>query len=328
MNAKRLTYTAPTKAIIEDCVLGEPNKDEVMVRSHFSAISRGTERLIYQGLVPQSEHETMRCPHQVGNFTFPISYGYSCVGQVMAKGQSVTKFDIGDHIFVLHPHQDMFLAKEAFCTRLPNNTPPNRSVLAANMETALNAIWDAQIPANGKVSIIGAGVLGLLTGYLVKRITDITPSVIDINPKKENIARALGLEFFTPTQTLSPQDRIFNTSSSGAGLQSAIDISAFEAHIIEMSWYGNQPVTLNLGGAFHSKRLSIISSQVGHVSPHKRNTTSHAQRMAKAISYLDDPKLDNLLQEPIAFKNLPSHLHEIFNTQADALCQVVKYNNQ
>ncbi len=329
--AKRLSYHSACNAVIEDCQLADFKEKNVLIQTLHSGISRGTESLVYQGKVPLIEQTRMRCPHQSGDFTFPVSYGYACVGKVIETQSDVTRIKKGDVVFILHPHQDIFYVSEDACNLVPEALPSSRAVLSANMETALNAVWDAEIENDQNHMVVGAGVVGLLTAFYLKSHTGHSPVVIDINSEKKRIAEKLGLSFHTPDEFLSStsteMERIFNTSASEKGLQLAIESAAFEAKILEMSWYGEKPVTLNLGGAFHSKRLQIISSQVGHVAPTKRKTHSYSDRMQEAMKLLSDEKLNCLLEPEIAFESLPDHLHDIFNNNSSALCQLVKYKN-
>ena len=328
-STRRLAYTEPGKATIEDCQLAELKDKNVIVRTLFSGISRGTENLVFRGLIPKTEWNTMRCPFQAGNFSFPVAYGYACVGRVIEVGPKTSQIKIGEIVFVLHPHQNIFSVPESACNRVPDHLPEQRAVLSANMETALNAVWDARITDSENQMVIGAGVVGLLTAFVIKKLFDKPPLIVDINTKKAIIAEKLGLPFATPSElengTYPKMDRIFNTSASPRGLQLAIDHAAFEASVIEMSWYGDNPVTLKLGGAFHSQRLKIISSQVGHIAPDKRGTFDYGQRMQEAMKLLSDSALDNLLEPALDFEELPNHLHDIFSKEGSALCQLVRY---
>lgn len=328
--AGRLTYNAPSEASIENIQLTEIKEENVLLKTLYSGISRGTESLVYHGRVPKSEWKRMQCPFMSGNFSFPVSYGYACVCEIIDKGASVNGLEKGDRVFVLHPHQDLFQVPSEHCNLLSEAIPTARGVLAANMETALNAIWDAEISNEASCAVIGAGVVGLSTAHALREVAGLSPVIIDVNPTKEKIASSMGFHFETGTErtdsdSKAEYDLIFHTSASAAGLQSAVELAGFEAKIIEMSWYGEKPVTLSLGGKFHSSRLKIISSQVGTIAPAKRHQFSYSQRMQKAIALLDDPRLDNLLEKPIGFHNLPNHLHDIFNPQSDVLCQLIEY---
>ena len=299
--------------------------NDVILQTLKSGISRGTESLIFAGRVPQNEWKRMRCPHQLGEFSFPISYGYALVGEVSETGKDVKHLVQGNIVFALHPHQSHALIDATYANKVPDAVPPQRAVLAANMETALNALWDSDVTPDDTVSVIGAGVVGLLTAYLVSKIVQTKVAIIDVDPTKRDVAQALGLSFFLPQEAPKNNNVIFHTSANGEGLQTALRLAAFEGRIIEMSWYGDKEVALDLGGAFHSQRLQIISSQVGHISPSRRATTTYAQRMAEALSLLSDPVLDALLESEIAFKALPDHLDRILGPNSNALCQVVNY---
>jgi 2-desacetyl-2-hydroxyethyl bacteriochlorophyllide A dehydrogenase len=328
--AKRLTYKSASSALIEECQLADLKDKNVTIETLYSGISRGTESLVYHGKVPVSERSRMKCPHQIGDFSYPVSYGYACVGKVIETQSDVSRVKTDDLVFVLHPHQDFFQVHEDACNLIPSSLPTSQAVLSANMETALNAIWDADLNETQHHMVIGAGVVGLLTAFCLKSISGHVPTIVDINPEKKDIAEKLGLNFLTPdeikTSKKAEYERFFNTSASDKGLQLAIDKAGFEAKIIEMSWYGDKQVNLKLGGAFHSKRLQIISSQVGHVAPTKRSSHSYSDRMQEAMKLLSDPSLTALLEPEISFETLPDHLHDIFNANSSALCQLVTYN--
>ena len=328
--AHRLVYRAAQSSGIESLNLEPPENNEVIVQTIFSGISRGTERLVYAGLVPESEWESMKCPYQAGNFSYPVSYGYSCVGEVVRTGSEVENTSIGKKVFVLHPHQDMFRVAETDCHGLPDNLPAHRAVLSANMETALNAVWDSEVGADDRCAIVGAGIVGTLVAYLVRKFTGTEPLLIDNSSDTLDMARRLGLETYLlekdKSHGLKDFDCIFNTSGSGSGLQLAIDIAGFEALLVETSWYGSQEVRLQLGGPFHSKRLRIISSQVGNVARPMRDQYTHSDRMQKAMKLLCDPALDCLVGDRIEFQKLPKLLPAIFDKHGDNRCPLVFYH--
>lgn len=326
MRARRLTYTAPFQALTEEFSLPEMGENSVLVQTLNSGISRGTEALVYGGNVPLSEHSRMACPHQVGTFTFPVTYGYACTGKVIKTGAAVSSVNPGDLVFVLHPHQTHLVVHEDWVVPLPDGTDPQRAVLCANLETALNATWDAELGPHERSLVFGAGVVGLLTAYMIGQTTNTKPVIVDINRGRKPVAERLGITFMHPDDLGEREfDCLFNTTASAAGLQSAIDHAAFEGRIIEMSWYGSKEVSLSLGRSFHSRRLTIISSQVGHVARSHRGTTSHRDRMRLAMSHLSDANLDVLLAPKVPFDDLLHHLDRIFAPGADVLCPLVSY---
>ena len=319
--ARALWYVKPGIAELRTERLTLPRPGEARIKTLFSAISRGTERLVAFGNVPASEWRQMRAPLQAGDFPFPVKYGYSAAGVVTAGPDNL----VGKEVFCLHPHQDHFLAPEAMLVALPDGVPAKRATLAANMETALNAHWDAATGPGDTVLVIGAGIVGLLTAYLAGRIAGSSVVIADTDPARGVLARKLGLSFVLATDPL-PQSRIvFHTSATSAGLQAAINAAAFEARIVEMSWYGDTPVTLQLGGAFHSKRLQLISSQVGHVSPTRRGAITHRERLARAIALLDDAALDGLVEDEIDFETLPARLPALLTGTGPGAIPVIRY---
>jgi NADPH:quinone reductase-like Zn-dependent oxidoreductase len=292
------------------------------VRALYGAISRGTESLIFNGQVPESEFGRMRAPFMAGDFPFPVKYGYAAVGRVEGGAEEM----IGRTVFALHPHQTVFDIPFEAARPLPGSVPPRRGVLAANMETALNAVWDASPHSGDRVAVVGAGVVGTLVGFLCTKLNGAHVTLVDIDPARAEIAKTLGLAFALPGD--SPKDcaLVVHASASAAGLETALNAAGDEATVLEMSWFGSAPVAVPLGGAFHSRRLKLISSQVGKVAPSHRAQWSYAQRLAAAIDLLDDPRLDALLAPAVSFDDLNAVLPKLFAPGSGALCQVIDYS--
>ena len=285
----------------------------MLVRALASGVSRGTEALVWSGRVPPGQFEAMRAPLMGGSFPFPVKYGYSVVG---AR-------DNGERVFVLHPHQDHFLAPAAMCVPVPDVIPTPRAVLAANMETALNLYWDAAPLAGERMLVIGAGVVGLLAAYLLAHVPAARVTVVDVNPAREILARRMGCAFALPDAAPGEQELIVHASASEAGLRLALDRAAFEARIIEASWYGDTAPSVPLGEAFHARRLRLIATQVGAVAPAMRGRRTHAQRLATALALLDDPVHDMLLEGPTRFQDLPEAMARIL--APGGACHVITY---
>jgi 2-desacetyl-2-hydroxyethyl bacteriochlorophyllide A dehydrogenase len=319
--ARALWHVKPGQSEIRTERLNPVRPGDVRVATEYSAISRGSERLVALGEVPASEWPRMRAPMQQGEFSFPVKYGYSATGTVTVGPEPL----IGRRVFALHPHQDHFQVPEAMVTIIPDTIPAKRATLAANMETALNAHWDAGTAPADRILVIGAGIVGLLVAYLARRIAGTEVTIADIDPARAHYAAALGLAFATPGEAPENNRIVFHASATSAGLESALEKCAFEGTVVELSWYGTKPVTLRLGAAFHSRRLKIISSQVGHVAPNQRQSVSHRNRLAKAISLLDDAALDALVTDEIAFDDLPAGLARIWSSASDGLPPVVRY---
>jgi threonine dehydrogenase-like Zn-dependent dehydrogenase len=297
--------------------LREPSSRSVVVQTTASGISRGTERLVFEGRVPESVYASMRCPYQTGLFPWPIKYGYSAVG-VVAEGGSR-----GRRVYALHPHQDWFVLPEAALLPIPDAVDDVTATLAANMETALNAMWDAELARGERVAVIGAGTLGLLLACLVAHGHDRLPQIADPNPARRALAVDLGFDVTPPE--LDSCDVVFHASGNPDGLVDALALAAFEARIIEMSWYGARGVTLPLGERFHTHRLRIVSSQVGHVARAKRTTIDRRTRLAMALDHLADPRYEKLIGARVAFRDLPTAYERILTTDTTPPHAVVVY---
>jgi hypothetical protein len=319
--AKALWYVAPGQAELRPEQIAALNPGEVRVRAIFGAISRGTERLVYQGRVPASEYGRMRAPFMAGSFPFPAKYGYATVGEVESGPRDLQQ----RIVFTLHPHQDVFNipAEAAFPIRA--GIPAARNVLAANMETALNGVWDGRPGPADRIAVVGGGIVGLLVAYLCARLPGTEVTVVDVAPSRAVLAGAIGARFAEPPDAPLNCDLVFHASGTAAGLATSLRLAGEEATIIEMSWYGQGDIAAPLGEAFHSRRLLLLSSQVGRVAPSHRPRWKPARRIAAAISLLDDPVLDKLIASPVGFEELPGKLDVIFARDGDALCPLVRY---
>lgn len=300
--------------------LASEHGEEVLVRTLFTGISRGTESLVFGGQVPESEYERMRAPHQAGDFPFPVKYGYAAVGVVEEGPQRL----VGRTVFCLHPHQDRFRVPACAVHPLPENLPPQRAVLAANMETALNIVWDAGIQPGDRVAVFGAGVVGLLVARLATSVIGTEVVISDIEPERAETARALGLTFALPDAVPNDCDVLINASASSKALATALDHAGFEARIVEASWYGERYAHLPLGGAFHAKRLSIVSSQVASLPPGKRARWDNDRRMAKALELLADDRLNHLISGETPFETVARDYADIIGSPA-TLCHLIRY---
>ncbi|AWN49961.1 dehydrogenase [Methylobacterium terrae] len=281
----------------------------------WTALSRGTERLVFHGRVPDAVADRMRAPAQGGEFSFPVKYGYCAVAET----------EDGTPVFALQPHQEAFNAAPAALCPLPEGLPPRRAVLAANMETALNAVWDSGAGPGDRIAVVGGGVVGLLVAHLCAGLPEAEVQVIDRDPARAGTAQGLDLAFALPEAATPDADIVVHASASEAGLSLALSLAGEEAGIVELSWYGDAPVAAPLGLAFHARRLRLVASQVGAVAASRRPRWSHRRRLAKALDLLRDPRLDALLTEEVAFDDLPAALPRLLEPGAPGLCTVIRY---
>jgi 2-desacetyl-2-hydroxyethyl bacteriochlorophyllide A dehydrogenase len=322
-SARAFWVAAPGRGEIREAALRPPGDGEVEIETLASGISRGTESLVFAGRVPPSQQDAMRCPLQEGGFDFPVKYGYSAVGRVIAGPEAL----VGKRVFCLAPHQTRIVAPTSLVSVVPDAVPSARAVLAANMETAVNIAWDAAALPGERVLVVGAGVVGLLAAFLLARIPGVTLAVVDPDAGKARIASALGLALVAPEDAPRDADLIVHASGAPGGLRFALSHAAFEARIVEASWFGDKDVPLPLGEAFHSRRLRLVSSQVGHVGGAMRGRRSHAERMALALSLLHDARLDALLDGPSAFDDLPATMARLASAPG-VLCHVVRHRHE
>ena len=321
-DARAFWVAAPGTGEIRPETLIPPTSDEVIVRALYSGISRGTEALVFSGRVPASEYRRMRAPFQSGEFPAPVKYGYSSVGTV-EDGPS----ELRDRtVFALYPHQTRYVVPAQSVHLLPDSVPPARAVLAANVETAINGVWDAQLHVGDRVTVIGAGTVGCLVAWLASRVPGCTIELVDVNPKRAAVARALGVPFVEPKAVTRGADVVIHASGSAAGLELALQVAAFEARVIELSWYGDQAVSLPLGQGFHAKRLAIVSSQVGHVAASQRPRWDNRRRMQLALNLLSDPALDALITGESDFDTMPAVMAGLARAPGDTLCHRIRYS--
>ncbi len=317
-------WTGPLRAELRAEGVSSPGPAEVLVRTRFSGVSRGTERVIASGGVPEDERLTMRAPFQDGEFPFPVKYGYAAVGRVVEGGGELC----GRDVLALHPHQTAFTVPADAVVPLPEAVPAGRAVLGPNMETALNALWDGAATAGQRILVFGAGVVGCLIAYLAARLPGTTVTLADPLPSRAEIAGRLGARFTAPERAPGDADLVVEASGNPAALALALEVAGFEATILVVGWYGSRQATLPLGGAFHSRRLRIVSSQVGSVAGSHRPRWSARRRLELALALLADPVLDRLIDSECSFARLPEILPALLTRAEGGLCHRVTYSEE
>ena len=321
-SARAFWVSEPGRGELRSEQLRPPGAGEVLVRALYSAISRGTESLVFHGRVPLSEALRMRCPHQLGEFPGPVKYGYSSVGRVEAGSAEL----VGQLVFCLFPHQSAYVVPVSAVLPLPAGVLPERAVLAANLETAINAIWDAAPRLGDRVTVVGAGVVGCLCAYLLARHPGVTVELVDLRAERAEVAREFGASFALPQGAQHERDLVVHASGSEAGLRTSLSVAGTGATVLELSWFGDREISLPLGAAFHARRLNLRSSQVGTVSPRARARFDHRARLALALELCKDPLLERLIETETAFEALPEVMPRLTLPECGALCHRLRYD--
>jgi threonine dehydrogenase-like Zn-dependent dehydrogenase len=313
---------APGCGEIQPVTLPKPGRDDVMVRTLRTGVSRGTETLVFRGDVPPGQYAAMRAPFQEGDFPGPVKYGYLNVGAV-EQGPAELR---GRTVFCLYPHQTAYVVPAVAVTVVPEDVPPARAVLAGTVETAVNALWDAAPLIGDRVTVVGAGMVGCCVARLLSRFPEVPVTLVDVDARRAEVAAALGVDFALPADAADGRDLVVHASATSAGLQRSLDLLAPEGTVIELSWYGDVAVSLSLGGAFHSSRLGIRASQVGTLSPARSGRRTTADRLALALDLLRDPAFDALITGQSPFDDLPDVMTRLAAGSLPALCHTITYD--
>jgi threonine dehydrogenase-like Zn-dependent dehydrogenase len=321
--ARAFWLRAPGRGEIRQVGLPEPGPGDVVVRTVRSAISRGTETLVFRGGVPPAEHERMRAPFQEGEFPGPLKYGYLNVGAV-EEGPAELR---GRTVFCLYPHQTAYVVPAGAVSVVPDDVPASRAVLAGTVETAVNALWDAGPLVGDRIAVVGAGMVGCCVARLLARFPGVRVTLVDVEPGRADVAAALGVDFALPDEARGGLDLVVHTSATSAGLQRSLELLAPEGTVLDLSWYGDTEVRLSLGGAFHAGRLGIRSSQIGTVSPARASRRTTADRLALALELLRDPAFDVLLTGVSPFDELPEVMARLADGSLPALCHTIAYGD-
>ncbi|QAY74220.1 dehydrogenase [Agromyces protaetiae] len=313
----------PGVGVLRTEPLRSPGPGDVLIRTACTGISRGTETSVFLGRVPPSEHERMRAPFQEGDFPGPVKYGYLNVG-VVEHGPAPL---IGRTVFSLFPHQSAFVAPADAVVPVPDEVPTRRAVLAGAVETAVNVLWDAAPVVGDRVTVVGAGMIGCCVARLARGIPGVEVVLVDIDASRAETAELLGVGFAAPDAAPRDQDLVVNTSGSAAGLQLALESVVTDGEVIEASWYGDRPVTLDLGGDFHSRRLTIRSSQVGAVARRRREHRTTRDRLALALGLLHDDAFDAVLTGSSSWRDLPAVMAGIASGSGSDLCRTIDWTD-
>lgn len=297
-------------------------REPLFLNTLYSGISPGTERLVGLAKVPQECWETMGCLYMEGSFAFPLKYGYSLVGEADEGSNQ------GKRFFVMHPHQSRVVVENSDALNLPDWLPSKRATLIPNTETALNAVWDAQVNQEDRILIVGAGIVGILISFVLSKEYNLETDFLEQDQQRIRYLEQLPWLKNSRLATDYKEGNyniVFHTSASSSGLQSAINALAFEGRCIELSWYGSQLVSLQLGGSFHYDRKQIIASQVSSIARPMRKLINFHQRKERVLCLLVDAAVDVLLEPVISFRDLPKFMSLLYQRKVQAVSPLVEY---
>ncbi|MFE2261514.1 zinc-dependent alcohol dehydrogenase [Streptomyces griseosporeus] len=321
--ARAFWLSSPGRGEIRETALPGPAEGEAMVRTLYSGVSRGTETLVFRGGVPASQHAVMRAPFQEGDFPAPVKYGYLNVGVVEEGPDDL----LGRTVFCLYPHQTRYAVPVSALTVVPERVPAGRAVLAGTVETAVNALWDAPPLVGDRIAVVGGGMIGCSVAALAARFPGVRVQLVDPDPARAKTAEALGVDFAAPKDARGDCDLVVHASATEAGLARSLELLRTEGTVLELSWYGDRRVSVPLGEAFHSRRLTVRGSQVGTVSPARSGTRSYGDRLALALDLLADPVFDALVTGESGFEELPEVLPRLASGELPALCHRIRYED-
>ncbi len=293
--AKTLFFTAPKQVELRETHLSALKEDEVLVETICSAISAGTEMLVYRGQFPHlaDAHDNVS-----SDLNYPLAYGYACVGIVRETGKHIDKSWRDKLVFAFHPHASSFNIGPSSLIPIPDSLKPETACFLPNMETAVNLVQDAAPILGERILILGQGAVGLLTSSLLGEFPLEALSTADFYKlRREASARIGGITSFDPNSvnfrntltSISPKkfDLTFELSGSPAALNDAIELTTFSGRIVIGSWYGQKQAALDLGGSFHRSRIKLISSQVSTISPELSGRWDKTRRFEVAWKALE-----------------------------------------
>jgi 2-desacetyl-2-hydroxyethyl bacteriochlorophyllide A dehydrogenase len=337
MRTLSLWFTGPSSAEIKESMVNPPQKNEVLVHTLFSGISSGTEMVVYRGETAEEDAKDISLPTIEGSFNFPIKYGYSNVGKVIAAGPEAVYFKPGDIVFVHAPHQKEYVVPEDLAFKLPENILPEEGVFLANLETSVNCLLDSDFYLGENVVIFGQGVVGLLLTQVFRLAGAGKIIAVDKIARRRNISIAVGADYsFSPDEddfiakilALTDEkgaDLAIEASGNPEALNLALKTVAFQCTVMVISWYGIRPAILYLGKEFHRKRLKLQSSQVSHINPGLYPRWDKKRRMDIALRLLPRLQLKELISHVYPFYKAPEVFQEIDVNPEDVVQVILKY---
>ncbi|MFY0601906.1 MAG: zinc-binding alcohol dehydrogenase [Cyclobacteriaceae bacterium] len=319
MNVIELWHNKKKSWLVEsDSVLKEPGN--LVIESLYSFVSQGTECLVISESLSPILSSKMRVPFMKGDFHSDFTYGYSTVGHVLEGPEHLKN----KNVHLMHPHQNLLIAQAEDVFVLPEMMDPKLGTLASNMETAVNAIWDAQIEVGDKVLIVGYGTIGALTALLAKNIIGTEVFVLDKNEKRIDSAVRHGIKVYEEGCD-DFFDIVFNTSANQEIIQKAFEVTRSEGKIVELSWFGDKSISIKLGADFHYGRKQLICSQVSQIPYRKQPIWDFKKRKELVFKLLESLNPQYIIESEIPFLKTPSFYDRMRNGEVTDLGIVVKY---
>ncbi len=329
MTASALVFTGPREVALEERPVESPGPDEVLVRSRVSAISPGTELLVYRGDAPTDLEADVSIDALEGDLSFPTRYGYATVGEVVETGPGAEGYH-GERVFAFHPHQSRFCAGVPELFISPPDLDDEALALLPTAETATNLLLDGGPRVGERVVVFGAGVVGLATVRLLAELSLEELVVVEPLEGRRELARAFGADRTVPpgaTGTFADSDPpgadlVYEVSGQPEALDAALSVAGYDGRVVVGSWYGSKRADLDLGGSFHRDRIGVTSSQVSTISPELRGRWSRERRRGTALDALRRIDTDRLVTDRVPFRSAPA-AYERLDTDPERTLQVL-----
>ncbi|QSG07822.1 zinc-dependent alcohol dehydrogenase [Halapricum desulfuricans] len=335
MQRRSLYFTGPQAVKVRETST-TPSADEVLVETRVSAISAGTERLIYHGQAPSDLPADETLEALQGDLSYPLRYGYAAVGEVVETGTTVEDEWLGRTVMAFNPHETHFSAEPTDLVVVPDGVEPAEAALYPTVETATTLVLDGRPRLGERVVVFGAGVIGLCTIGLLASFPLSELLVVDPIDSRRERARQLGADMAMPPDELSADrwdddagsngaDLLYELSGQPAALDDARAVAGYDSRIVVGSWYGTKPTTLDLGGDFHRDRVSIESSQVSTLAPELRGRWTFDRRTDTALENLTALPVESLVTHRLPFEDAPEAYRLIDERPEDALQVLLTY---
>ncbi len=337
LTSKGVWFVKEREVEIKESALHPPKSDEILIKTLFSAISHGTEMLVYRGQVPKHLELDLAIPTMEGSYAFPVKYGYSNVGKVVGTASDKNSFKPEDIVFVHAPHETYYCVSAHLATHLQNEIPPKRGIFLANLETAINVVLDSGIHFGDNVVIFGQGVIGLLLVILFRRAGAHKIFTVDRFQKRRELSLSWGADFsYNPDDKNFVESIMMHTKGVGAdivaeasgnpeALNTALRVTTFQGTVVVVSWYGGKRVDLDLGNNFHRNRLVIKSSQVSNMDPALAPRWSPKRRMDLALELLKEIPLERLISHVYHFKKAAKAFDKIDKYPGEVIQVALEY---